>query len=440
MINLFRFSSKLLCILFFILPCSYVVEAQPAERIVKVIVAPDHANWEYKIGENVKFNISVLQYGIAVKNAKVHYDVMPEKMEVIKQEDLILADGQKIIEGGTMTTPGFLRCKVIATINGKQYTGLATAAFEPLKIQPTTTLPADFKTFWTKAIAEATKIPLDTKMTLLPERCTENVNVYHVNIQNFAAGVRLYGIACIPKKEGKYPAILRVPGAGVRPYSGYIDAAEKGIITFEIGIHGIPVTMDPAVYDNMRAGALSAYMTYGLEDKDRYYYKRVYLGCIRANDFITSLPQYDGKNLAVTGGSQGGALSIVTAALDPRVKFLAANYPALSDMTGYLYNRAGGWPHLFAANNLAVNNKPERVETSKYYDVVNFAKMLKVPGYYSWGYNDETCPPTSTFSAYNVITAPKELNLAFDTGHWTYPEQNERLAEWLYTRLLKQEK
>lgn len=440
MIKLYRFSTYLLYILSFILLDSSLADAQPVERIIKVIVAPDHANWEYKTGEHVKFTISVLQYGIALKNAKVHYEVMPEKMEVIKQEDLVLTDGQKMIDGGTTSTPGFLRCKVTATVDGKQYTGLATAGFEPFKIQPTTTLPTDFKSFWDKAKAEAAKIPLDAKMTLLPERCTENVNVYHVNLQNYAPGVRLYGIASIPKKEGKYPAILRVPGAGVRPYTGFIDAAEKGIITFEIGIHGIPVTMDPVVYDNLRAGALSSYMTNGLDDKDRYYYKRVYLGCIRANDFLTSLPQYDGKNLAVTGGSQGGALSIVTAALDPRVKYLAANYPALSDMTGYLYNRAGGWPHVFAKNSLAYNNKPEKIETTKYYDVVNFARMIKIPGYYSWGFNDETCPPTSMFAAYNVITAPKELNLALDTGHWTYPEQNEKLADWLYSRLLNNQK
>jgi cephalosporin-C deacetylase-like acetyl esterase len=81
---------------------------------------------------------------------------------------------------------------------------------------------------------------------------------------------------------------------------------------------------------------------FNLDDRNRFYYKRVYLGCVRANDFIFSLPQFDGVNLAVTGGSQGGALSIITAGLDPRVKHLAAYYPALSDVTGYLKGRAGG--------------------------------------------------------------------------------------------------
>ena len=237
------------------------------------------------------------------------------------------------------------------------------------------------------------------------------------------------------KKDGKYPAILQVPGAGVRPYTGDIVNAEKGFITFQIGIHGIPVNMDQLVYANLGSGALAGYWNYNLDDKDRFYYKRVYLGCVRANDFLVSLPQYDGINLGVIGGSQGGALSIVTASLDPRVKYWAAFYPALSDLTGYLKGRAGGWPHLFDKSNLTFNNTKEKINTAGYYDVVNFARQLKAPGYYTMGFNDETCPPTSMYAAYNVITAPKELFLALETGHWTYPEQTEKLTNWLVGKL-----
>jgi cephalosporin-C deacetylase len=272
-------------------------------------------------------------------------------------------------------------------------------------------------------------------MTLLPERCTEKTNVYHVNIQNFKVGTRLYGILCVPKKEGKYPALLHVPGAGVRPYTGDIANAEKGIITLQIGIHGIPVNLDPSVYTDLGAGILNGYPNYNLDDKNRFFYKRVYMGCVRANDFLTNLPQYDGSNLAVTGGSQGGALSIVTAALDGRVKSLGAFYPALSDVTGYLKGRAGGWPHYFDKSSRAINETKEKLTTIGYYDVVNFARRVKVAGLYSWGFNDETCPPTSMYAAYNTISAPKDLFLALDTGHWTYPEQAEKMTAWLVERL-----
>jgi cephalosporin-C deacetylase-like acetyl esterase len=91
---------------------------------------------------------------------------------------------------------------------------------------------------------------------------------------------------------------------------------------------------------------------------------------------------------------------------------------------------------MFDKKNSAFNAKKDKIETSKYYDVVNFARLVKVPGYYSWGFNDTACPPTSMFAAYNVITAPKKLLLVQDTGHWTYPEQVEKVEAWLANVLL----
>jgi cephalosporin-C deacetylase-like acetyl esterase len=332
---------------------------------------------------------------------------------------------------GTMKVPGFYRLRVWAIVDGRRYEGLATAGFEPEKIQPTVKEPADFNAFWSKAIEDARKFSLDSKISLMPERCTSDVNVYHISFQNDGFASRIYGILAIPKKPGKYPAILKVPGAGIRPYAGDARLASLGFITLEIGIHGIPVTLDPQVYADLNGGALAGYNAIRMNDKNTHYYKRVYVGCVRAVDFLFTLPEFDGLNAAVTGGSQGGALTIVTAGLDNRIKYAAAMYPALCDHTGYLNKRAGGWPHYFKNT----EPKPGEVETLQYYDVVNFARRVKVPGYYTWGFNDLTCPPTSMYSAYNVITAPKELNLFLETGHWTFPEQTEMLNSWLVKML-----
>lgn len=415
---------------------AFLLSAQPIERLVKIVVAPDHANWVYKPGEKANFRVTVLKNSEPVPNAKIKYEFGPEMITPTKRDSAVLKDGQFRIDAGTLKEAGFLRCKVSAVVDGVRYENLATAAFSPEQIKPTAELPADFVQFWDKAKAEAAKVPMDVKLTLLPDRCTEKVNVYHANIQNYRVGTRMYGILCVPKKAGKYPAMLKVPGAGVRPYGGDVATAENGIITFEIGIHGISVIMDPSVYMDLGRSVLDGYPFYNLDDRDRYYYKRVYLGCVRAIDFIYSLPEFDGSTLAVTGGSQGGALSIVTAGLDSRIKYLAAFYPALCDLTGYLHGRAGGWPHMFADYNKAFNDKPDKIETSKYYDVVNFARQVKVPGYYSWGYNDVTCPPTSMYSAYNVIQATKSLTIFEETGHWTYQEQREKMQEWLVEKLV----
>ncbi|MBO0933135.1 acetylxylan esterase [Fibrella aquatilis] len=414
--------------------------AQPAERLYKVVVAPDHTDWTYRPGEPVKFTITVLHDGNPVKGATVRYEIGPEKMDPTKKETVTLTNGTLTVDGGTLASPGFLRCVATTTIDGKDYRNLGTAGIDPQTIAPTVDNPADFDTFWAAAKADLAKIPVDAQMTLLPERCTATVNVYHVNLQNWgtaSANSRLYGILCIPKGEGKFPALLQVPGAGIRPYQGDLSNAEKGLITLQIGIHGIPVNLDPSVYTSLSNGALQNYQAFNLDDRDRYYYKRVYLGCVRAVDFLTSLPQCNADRIAVTGGSQGGALSIVTAGLDARVKWLGAYYPALSDVTGYLHGRAGGWPHLFTGQNANWTNKADKVKTAGYYDVVNFARRVRVPGRYTWGFNDETCPPTSMYAAYNGISAPKTLELFRDQGHWTYPEQSERMNAWLLEQLKK---
>ncbi|MEO7276138.1 MAG: acetylxylan esterase, partial [Vicinamibacterales bacterium] len=219
-------------------------------------------------------------------------------------------------------------------------------------------------------------------------------------------------------------------------YRGLPLLAGRGVITFQIGIHGLPVIQPQEVYDSLASGGLSGYQVSGLDSRERYYYRRVYTGTLRANDFLTSLPQWDGRNLGVTGGSQGGALALVTAGLDRRVTRLAAYYPALSDVTGYLHDRAGGWPHMFRATEGSGAHRSEaKILTSQYYDVVNFARRVTVGGLYSWGFNDETCPPTSTYSAYNVITAPKRLILAYDTGHRSTQEQVDEMDGWLVDEL-----
>lgn len=398
--------------------------------LITVDVVTDKPGWNYKLGDKVIFNVTVSKFGQALENVEIKYELGLEKMPPIKKETLLLKNGAVKIDGGTLKSPGFLRCQVFVEVDGFKYENFATAAFEPEKIKTVAELPLDFKEFWDEAKSDLKQIPVNPIMEIVPEACTEKVNVYYVNFANIKG--RVYGVLSVPKKEGKYPAILNVPGAGIRPYLPNPGLAEKEIISLTIGIHGIPVNLPQKVYDQLYAGALNNYERFNLDDRDNYYYKRVYLGCVRSVDFIFTLPQFDGKNLAVMGGSQGGALSIVTASLDSRIKYLGCFYPALCDLTGYLHGRAGGWPGLFQDS---FTNKPEKIKTIGYYDVVNFARLIKVPGFYSWGYNDNVCPPTSTFAAYNEITAPKELLISQDTRHWAYPEQSEILNKWLIQKL-----
>ncbi len=400
------------------------LSAQPAQKTVNILISHDRADWKYKTGENVTFTVQVYKNYVLHENGTVDYELGPEYFPTETKQDVVLKNGKTMLKS-SMKVPGFLRCKVTAKVDDQKYEELATVGYDVDKITPATTEPKDFDEFWQNALTQARNLPLDPKMTLLSERCTSTQNVYEVSFQNERWGSRMYGILITPKKPGKYPAVLQVPGAGIRPYSGLNYGDE--IITLQIGIHGLSVTLPQEVYNNLNAGALNGYPHHNQNNRDSHYYKRVYLGCARAVDFIYSLPEFDGQTLGVTGGSQGGALSIVTAALDSRVKFLAAYYPALCDYAGYLHKRAGGWPHYFRH----AQPKPGEVETLAYYDVVNFARRVNVPGWYSWGFNDNVCPPTSMYAAYNVIPGQKELELYLNTGHWTYPEQRNSGDSWL---------
>jgi len=414
------------------------IAAQAYTGSIRIQVRPDRDDWTYKLGDPARFRISVLRDNVPLAGARVTYQVGPEMLPpTVEKTEAVPADGLTV-SAGTLKQPGFLRLIANVEVEGRKYRGLATAGFAPEQIKPTVAEPPDFDAFWAVGKEALAKLPLDLRLTPLPEWSTGTVDVYQVNVQNVGVDIagtsRLFGILAEPKAEGKYPAVLNPPGAGVRPYRGLIDLAEKGMITLQIGIHGIPVTLDAGVYDALRVAGLSGYQNFNLDNRERYYYRRVYLGCVRANDVLASRAKWDGKNLAVTGGSQGGALSIVTAALDPRVKGLAAAYPALSDTTGYVHERAGGWPHMFR-NEKDGHRTEAKLKTIGYYDVVNFARRVKVPGLYTWGYNDETCPPTSMFAAYGVIPGWKSLLLALETGHNQTPEQQEKMNRWLESLL-----
>jgi cephalosporin-C deacetylase len=402
---------------------------------VSISVTLNHTDWKYNTGEKAIFSIAVLREGQPVAGASLHYEIGLEKMQPAIIREILSTKNKQLVDGGTLLQPGFLRCIVTATVDGKKYRGLATAAFSPDSIKAFAQMPADFSTFWADARKEQVKIPLDSRMVLLPERSDSIINVYEVSIQNDRGGSRIYGILCVPKAPGKYPAALKVPGAGARPYRGDTALAQKGIITFEIGIHGVTVTQPKQFYYDLAFGPLHNYFFSNLDNRDSYYYNRVFLGCLRAVDLLMSLSQVDTSRIAVYGGSQGGALSIVTAALDHRIKYVAAFYPALSDVTGYLHGRAGGWPHMFNAANISSMGSKEKVKVSAYYDVANFAKLISIPGIYCWGFNDEVCPPTSIYAAYNNIHAPKKNIITKEAGHGLSADQSEKVTAWLLRKL-----
>ena len=395
---------------------------------------PDHQDWTYKVGETATFRISVTKSATPLAGAVIDYEAGPEMYQDVKKTAVVLKDGTLTVKG-KMSKPGFYRVDVKTTIGGKEYKGACAAAFSPEQLKPTTVNPADFDQFWQNAISEARHTDLNPTKRLLPERCTKDVNVYEVSFQNVRWGSRTYGILCEPVKPGKYPALLRVPGAGVRPYGGDIYTASKGAVTLEIGIHGIPVTMQQSVYDDLGQGALNGYWEFGMDNRDKSYYKHVVLGCIRALDYIEQYTPWNGKELGVTGSSQGGFLSLATAGLDRRITFYAPVHAALCDHTASLKGVACGWPHYFYWNK--GKGMEKQIETSRYYDGVNFARRITnaQTGWFSFGYNDDVVPPTTAWATYNIVKGPKSITPYQQTAHFWYQEQWDEWENWLLTQM-----
>lgn len=424
----------LVCLSFLLGFCEYFY-AQVAKPAVSIAITANHGKWNVKAGDMTSFEIRVSDSNnLSAKNVILKYEIGPEMQKPFLIDSVVPQNGKWSTKPFTLYYPGFLRCVATVFTNGTPTKKIHTVGYDVKIIKPTVSEPSDFDLFWENSKKELSKIPLNSTMKFLPDKSSATVNVYHVGFSSIG-NTKFYGMLAVPKKTGKYPSVLQVPGAGVRPYSADLALAEKGVIVFTVGVHGIPVNLDSAVYTDLGVGALNRYFYFNMNNRDRYYYKRVYLGCVRAIDFLFTLDQFDKKNLGIYGGSQGGALSVVTSVLDNRVKSLVVFCPALCDLTGYLENRAGGWPHIFANDNFDLYYNKENVNTLSYYDVVNFAKRLKIPGFYSWGYNDIICPPTSMYSAYNVIKASKKLSLYYELGHWISPEQKKESTEWLLSQL-----
>jgi cephalosporin-C deacetylase-like acetyl esterase len=315
--------------------------------------------------------------------------------------------------------------------------GVATAAFSPFELRPVQTEPKDFDAFWAAQKRDLAAVDPAYRLVPAPALSTAEVEVSYLSFQNVGPGkraTRIYGVLSVPRGAGPYPAVLHVPGAGVRGYKGTPSLAAKGFITLQIGVHGIPVDLPDELYEQLNYGALDAYNRYNLDDPAAYYYRRVYLGTLRALDYLAQHPKWNGKHLITQGGSQGGQLAIMASALNPLVSLTIASYPAYSDVTGYLHERAGGWPGLVRKDEQG-RRRDQPVEpkaaTAAYYDTVNFARRLHAPVLYYAGYNDTVTPPTSTFAVYNVMPTARTFFVEPQQVHLTSQAHRDTSERWM---------
>lgn len=407
------------------------------------LTVPDHADWLYQTGQNAKVEVSFCKYGIP-RDGELKYSIGNDMLQPDKHGSMKLKNGRAVINMGTKKTPGFRDMKLSVSLDGKTYEHHIKVGFSVDKIKPYTQEPQDFRNFWQKNVEELKQVPMSYTKELYKDYCTDKIDCYLVKLQIDKMGHSMYGFLFYPKnaQPGKHPVVLCPPGAGIKTIKDPMRNkyyAENGFVRFEVEIHGLDPRISSETFGeisrafNDRNGG---YLANGLENKDIYYMKHVYVGLVRCIDFLTSLPEWDGKNVAVQGGSQGGALAIIAAGLDSRVTQCVANHPALSDMAGYAAKGGtGGYPH-FCRQPQILSNK-DCLNTLAYFDVVNFARYVKAPTYLTWGYNDVTCPPTTSYAVWNTLKCTKESLLTPINEHWTTTETNRGQMEWIKAHLLK---
>ncbi len=399
------------------------------------VTVPDHPDWIYQTGQKANVRVEFYKWGIP-RDCVVEYSIGDDMLASDRTGNVTLKGGSATIDMGTRKTPGFRDLRLSTTIDGHTYTHHVKVGFSPDKIKPYTKEPADFTEFWEATKAEAAKTPLSYTRERYEAMCTDKYNCDIVKIK-VDQKHSVYGYLLIPvdAKAGSMPVVLAPPGAGVKTIKNVKTFyAENGFIRMEMEIHGLDPRIDEKTFSEMTSAFNSSgngYLENGIDSRDRYYMRHVYVALTKAIDFLTSLPEWDGKNVAVQGGSQGGGLSLVAAGLDPRVTQCALNHPALVDMAGYAEpGRTGGYPHM-KANILTPNN----INTLAYYDVINFARHITCPVRMTWGYNDNTCPPTTSYAVWNLLTCPKEAVITPVNEHWSTSEVETGHMEWIRANL-----
>ncbi|MBL9182917.1 MAG: acetylxylan esterase [Verrucomicrobiaceae bacterium] len=384
---------------------------QSAAPTLKVIT--DRPDATYKIGETATFTIESSQPA-EVMLVFSKDGVQPQPAKKVKLE------GGKLSLSSKLDEPGFLQLRATS---GK-VTALAAAAYDPLQIKPSMPVPEDFDAFWTAQKAALAKVPL--KSTLTPvTTAVKSVEAFDLQVECLG-GKPVSGYFGRPQgaKPKSLPAILHVHGAGVRSSGlGSISWAlnEGGMLSLDINAHGIPNGQPAEFYTALQNGELKDYSKSGNKDRETVYFKGMFLRLIRAIDFLTAQPEWDGKTLIVFGSSQGGFQALAAAGLDSRVTFICAGVPAGCDHTGSQANRVNGWPKI-VPNGPDGKPDPAALQASRYFDCVNFATRAKCKGAaVTVGFIDTTCPPTSVYAAYNALTVPKTIHFDTLAGHTNTP-------------------
>lgn len=392
----------------------------------------DHTNALYKCGEEIVFTLNLEgvkempegKYAVLLKSQGDDGRSVPDRLVPFEL-------GKPIVIKDKINVPGFIRYEaVMCDTEGQcvfkdikspwgppQVRGCFGAGAEPEKLTHHEE-PKDFDEFWTGQKKALAAVPMKAEMKKVSE--SEVAEVFAVSIP--CVGNPSTGYIAIPKaaKDGKkFPIDLSFHGYG-RFKQGPMKGEMADKIEASFNAHGYELDREPEYYEAFwKNVTLNERGFYGLDEKENEnpetsYFLGMALRLIRAVEWVKTLDAYDGKNLRVWGGSQGGMQSIWAAAFVPGIKEIEAIVPWGTDWYGKGHGRYA-FPPL----------TPKYAPGLDYFDTINFAKRIPVTctvDISRVGLGDYHCPPSGEFLLYNAIKAPKRMRMVQNSDHGGAPK------------------
>lgn len=276
--------------------------------------------------------------------------------------------------------------------------------------------PADFDAFWQAALSEARQHPLNPRFASA-DFGLSLVETYDVTFAGYG-GQPVKGWLMLPRHRAEsLPCVVEFIGyGGGRGFPiDWLLWSSAGYAHLVMDTRGQGSTWRPGDTPDSEASNPQhpGFMTRGVLDPKTYYYRRVFTDAVRAVETARSHPAIDPNRVAVTGGSQGGGISIAVGALVPDVLAIMANVPFLCH-----YRRATEITERAPYAEIAAYCKIHRdkidtvFNTLSYFDGVNFAPRIHAPALFSVALMDMVCPPSTVYAAYNYLASSvKEIQV-----------------------------
>jgi cephalosporin-C deacetylase len=283
--------------------------------------------------------------------------------------------------------------------------------------------PADFDAFWQATLKETRGYPLNATFERVDFGLTAQ-ETFDVTYAGFG-GQPVKGWLILPRqRSGKLPCVVEFIGyGGGRSFAtDWLLWASAGYAHFVMDTRGQGSSWSsgdtPDLYGEGGNPAVPGSMTRGILDPKHYYYRRVFTDAVRAIEAARGHAEVDATRIAVTGGSQGGGITLAAAGLVqdvaaamPDVPFLCHYRRATEIEDTYPYKEIGDFCHMH-------RDKIETVfRTLSYFDGVNFATRAKAKALFSTALMDKVCPPSTVFAAYNHWAGEKDIKVYPYNGH-----------------------